>query len=84
MCDTYMHICMLDMQAWLGYYNQFTKKIGWSKQQMVEQANDWVTNTLGRDEVPPLQVHTCEKEHEKHIFGHALSCRMAHFCFEVL
>lgn len=48
-------------QAWMGFYNSFLRKLGWSKEDLVMQANDWVMGTLGRHEPPEMEKKTIGK-----------------------
>jgi ATP-dependent RNA helicase MSS116 len=47
-------------QAWLGYYNGKLRALGWSKPQLVENANAFA-RTLGLLEVPALEKKTIGK-----------------------
>jgi len=48
-------------QAWLGFYNSHLKRLNWSKEQLVANANSWYANVCGRAEPPALQAKTVGK-----------------------
>eukprot|EP01059_Diplonema_ambulator_P010667 TRINITY_DN2067_c0_g3_i2.p1 TRINITY_DN2067_c0_g3~~TRINITY_DN2067_c0_g3_i2.p1 ORF type:complete len:596 (+),score=206.68 TRINITY_DN2067_c0_g3_i2:270-1790(+) len=48
-------------QAWLGFYNSNLKKLGWSREELVRQANAWITTCCLLKEVPYLQAKTVGK-----------------------
>ncbi|CAN0077585.1 unnamed protein product, partial [Discosporangium mesarthrocarpum] len=48
-------------QAWLGFYNGHLRKIGWTKDELVEQANHWITSVCKQADVPALQARTLGK-----------------------
>lgn len=48
-------------QAWLGFYNSYLRKLGWSKEELVSNANYWVTEVVGVSEPPALQKRTIGK-----------------------
>eukprot|EP00168_Porphyra_purpurea_P008742 TRINITY_DN2117_c0_g1_i1.p1 TRINITY_DN2117_c0_g1~~TRINITY_DN2117_c0_g1_i1.p1 ORF type:complete len:269 (-),score=86.75 TRINITY_DN2117_c0_g1_i1:136-894(-) len=48
-------------QAWLGFYNSHLKRLNWSKEQLVANANNWYANVCGRAEPPALQAKTVGK-----------------------
>jgi len=48
-------------QAWLGFYNSYLRKLGWSKEELVRNANYWVTEVVGVSEPPALQKRTIGK-----------------------
>lgn len=48
-------------QAWMGFYNSFLRKLGWGKDDLVAQANDWVMATLGRSKPPEMERKTIGK-----------------------
>ncbi len=45
-------------QAWLGYYNQKARQLGWDKPKLVATANEFARDALALDEVPVLQAKT--------------------------
>ena len=47
-------------QAWLGYYNSNLKLLGWSKADLVMEANEWFAS-LGRTDPPALLAKTVGK-----------------------
>lgn len=47
-------------RAWLGYYNGQLKKVGWNKQQLVKEANQWALD-VGLREQPSLLKKTVGK-----------------------
>jgi len=47
-------------QAWLGFYNSNLKALGWSKVDLVSEANEWFLS-LGQEEPPALQAKTIGK-----------------------
>lgn len=44
--------------AWLGFYNTFCRNLGWSKADLVQQANFYATECLGMSEPPALLRRT--------------------------
>eukprot|EP01063_Lacrimia_lanifica_P030860 TRINITY_DN4987_c3_g1_i1.p2 TRINITY_DN4987_c3_g1~~TRINITY_DN4987_c3_g1_i1.p2 ORF type:complete len:627 (+),score=279.07 TRINITY_DN4987_c3_g1_i1:161-1882(+) len=48
-------------QAWLGYYNSNLRKVGWSKPQLVQRANEWIVDMCLAPDVPMLQAKTVGK-----------------------
>ncbi|CAM9988059.1 unnamed protein product, partial [Ectocarpus sp. 13 AM-2016] len=48
-------------QAWLGFYNGHLRRIGWSKADLVAQANYWITTICRQQEVPGIQAKTLGK-----------------------
>ena len=56
-------------QAWLGYYNGALKRIGWSKEQLVANANDMVLGAWKASEVPGLEPKTVGKMGLKGVAG---------------
>lgn len=48
-------------QSWLGYYNSNLKKLGWSKDELVERANFWARSVCGEAEPPQLLARTVGK-----------------------
>lgn len=48
-------------QAWLGFYNSNLKQLGWSREELVEQANNWAVNVAGLLEPPALMAKTVGK-----------------------
>ena len=52
--------CEMAFQAWLGFYNSNTKTTGWSKSELVAEANNWYYS-LGFSEPPALQAKTVGK-----------------------
>lgn len=49
--------CEQAYQAWLGYYNGSVRKLGWSKEQLVQQAN-FYSQVLGLAQPPALLKKT--------------------------
>ena len=47
-------------QAWLGFYNGWLRKLGWNKQQLVEQAN-FYAQCIGCPYPPRLERKTVGK-----------------------
>ena len=47
--------------AWLGFYNTFTKRLGWSKEEVVRRANAFASIVLGLSEPPPIEAKTARK-----------------------
>ncbi|EJU04856.1 DEAD-domain-containing protein [Dacryopinax primogenitus] len=51
-------------QAWMGYYNSYLKVLRWTKQDLVQRANDYAMNVLkyqcpdGSNNTPPLLPKT--------------------------
>ena len=45
-------------QAWLGFYNGWLRKLGWNKQQLVEQANFYAQPCMGSQGVPRQRLST--------------------------
>lgn len=54
--------------AWLGYYNTNCKKCGWSKEMLVQRANEMASD-LGLDYQPRLQKKTVGKMGLKGVAG---------------
>jgi len=48
-------------QAWLGFYNTFTKRLGWSKEECVRRANLFSSIVLGLASPPAIEVRTAGK-----------------------
>jgi ATP-dependent RNA helicase MSS116 len=48
-------------QAWMGYYNSHLKKLKWSKNKLVENANRWIMGCQGLSSPPSLQAKTIGK-----------------------
>lgn len=48
-------------QAWLGFYNAKLKQLGWTKNELVTQANNWALNVAKLDESPALLARTAER-----------------------
>ena len=48
-------------QAWMGYYKNHLKALGWSTAELVQQANTFAFRGLGCAEVPGLQKSTVGK-----------------------
>ena len=48
-------------QAWLGFYNTFTKRLGWSKEEVVRRANTFATTVLGLTTPPAIEAKTVGK-----------------------
>jgi ATP-dependent RNA helicase MSS116 len=44
--------------AWLGFYNSLCKNLGWSKADLVQQANFYATECLGLPQPPALMKRT--------------------------
>ena len=40
--------------AWLGFHKQHIKKMGWTPEMLVREANDYATETMGCPEPPPI------------------------------
>lgn len=55
-------------QAWLGYYNSNLKLLGWSKADLVMEANEWFAG-LGRTDPPALLAKTVGKMGLKSVPG---------------
>ncbi len=47
-------------QAWLGFYNGQTKKLGWSTQDLLQEAKSYA-NSMGLDDIPALPRRTLSK-----------------------
>ncbi|KAJ1479634.1 P-loop containing nucleoside triphosphate hydrolase protein, partial [Baffinella frigidus] len=56
-------------QAWLGYYNALTRKMGWTKEDLVRTANDWARQTCGLSYIPTLEAKTVGKMGLKGVAG---------------
>jgi ATP-dependent RNA helicase MSS116, mitochondrial len=56
-------------QAWLGYYKDSRSKIGWSINDLVQQANTFALQGLGASEVPPLEKKVVGKMGLKNVPG---------------
>jgi ATP-dependent RNA helicase MSS116 len=41
-------------QAWLGYYKPFSRRMNWTPEQLVAEANHYAVDVLGCPEVPPI------------------------------
>ena len=48
-------------QAWMGFYNSFLRKLGWTKEELVRQANDLALNCWHLHELPQLEAKTVGK-----------------------
>eukprot|EP00177_Eucheuma_denticulatum_P000802 GFKZ01001453.1.p1 GENE.GFKZ01001453.1~~GFKZ01001453.1.p1 ORF type:complete len:446 (+),score=48.80 GFKZ01001453.1:671-2008(+) len=48
-------------QAWLGFYNGQLRQLGWSKERLVREANDWATKVALLHEPPSLLPQTARK-----------------------
>ncbi|KAJ8601402.1 hypothetical protein CTAYLR_005023 [Chrysophaeum taylorii] len=48
-------------QAWLGYHNSNLRKLKWSKEHLVAEANEWAAQVCGRASPPPLKPATIGK-----------------------
>ncbi|KAG6037511.1 hypothetical protein E4U41_005056 [Claviceps citrina] len=48
-------------RAWLGYYKNHLKGLGWDKEELVKQANIYARDGLGAPETPPIQKSTVAK-----------------------
>ena len=44
--------------AWMGFYNGSSSKMGWSKAQLVQAANDYALNVLGCPQIPGILKKT--------------------------
>jgi len=47
--------------AWLGFYNTFTKRLGWTKSECVRRANLFASTVLGLATPPPIEARTASK-----------------------
>jgi len=56
-------------QAWLGYYNGALRRVGWRKEQLVQNANDMVLNAWKAREIPALEPKTVGKMGMKGVPG---------------
>uniref|UniRef100_A0A7S3NIK4 ATP-dependent RNA helicase n=1 Tax=Aureoumbra lagunensis TaxID=44058 RepID=A0A7S3NIK4_9STRA len=56
-------------QAWLGFYNSNLRKLGWSKEILVTNANAWIRTVCQSSETPALQAKTIGKMGLKGIKG---------------
>ncbi|CAM9673398.1 unnamed protein product, partial [Ascophyllum nodosum] len=48
-------------QAWLGFYNGQLRRVRWTKDDLVAQANYWITTVCRQPEVPAIQAKTLGK-----------------------
>lgn len=48
-------------QAWLGFYNGKLKQLGWSKERLAREANDWAIKVAQLKEPPSLLPRTVRK-----------------------
>ena len=48
-------------QAWLGFYNTYTKRLGWSKAECVQKANGFASVVLGLETPPTIEAITVRK-----------------------
>ncbi|KAG0647453.1 ATP-dependent RNA helicase [Hyphodiscus hymeniophilus] len=56
-------------QAWLGYYKNHTKGLGWNNADLVQEGNKYAFEGLGAPEVPALQKSTVGKMGLKGVKG---------------
>lgn len=62
MCSKLSGRCgTLTSQAWLGFYNGQLRRVGWTKEDLVAQANYWITTICRQQEVPGIQPKTLGK-----------------------
>ena len=54
-------------QAWLGFYNTFTKRLGWSKEECVRRANLFSSVVLRLASPPGLEERTVGKMGLSHV-----------------
>merc|ERR1719277_3001007 len=48
-------------QAWMGFYNGFLKKLGWTKSKFVEEANHYAIECMKLKTVPKISAKTVGK-----------------------
>ena len=56
-------------QAWLGFYNSLLRKLGWTKEELVRQANDLALKCWHLPELPQLEAKTVGKMGLKDVPG---------------
>ncbi|KAJ3077398.1 hypothetical protein HDU98_000048 [Podochytrium sp. JEL0797] len=56
-------------QAWLGFYNGYSREIGWSKEQLVAAAGEFAVDVCGCASVPGLERKTVGKMGLKGVAG---------------
>ena len=59
-----VYVCALwydGRQAWLGFYNGQLRRVRWTKDDLVAQANYWITTVCRQPEVPAIQAKTLGK-----------------------
>ncbi|CAM9811773.1 unnamed protein product, partial [Heterosigma akashiwo] len=56
-------------QAWMGFYNSNLRRCNWSKEDLVRNANHWITAVCEAPEVPALQAKTIGKMGLKNVPG---------------
>jgi ATP-dependent RNA helicase MSS116 len=56
-------------QAWMGFYNSNLKRVRWTKDDLVAQANDWIVRICGLPEPPMLLARTVGKMGLKGVQG---------------
>ena len=57
------------LQAWLGFYNTFTKRLRWSKEDCVAHANIFSSTVLGLPSPPALEAKTVRKMGLQGVYG---------------
>ena len=60
-------------QAWLGFYNSLLRKLGWTKEELVRQANDLALKCWHLPELPQLEAKTVGKMGLKDVPGLSIS-----------
>ena len=64
-----LHRIALPLQAWLGFYNTFTKRLRWSKEDCVAYANGFALTVLGLATPPALEAKTVRKMGLQGVYG---------------
>eukprot|EP00300_Choanocystis_sp_HF-7_P005343 c14027_g1_i2.p1 GENE.c14027_g1_i2~~c14027_g1_i2.p1 ORF type:complete len:142 (+),score=26.95 c14027_g1_i2:127-552(+) len=48
----------LAYQAWMGFNNSQLRRLGWSKERLVQEGTEWARTVCGFDEPPALSART--------------------------
>jgi ATP-dependent RNA helicase MSS116 len=54
-------VVVVPRQAWLGFYNTHTKRLGWSKEEVIRRANLFASAVLSLNHPPAIDARTVGK-----------------------